>query len=90
VNPAEVVLLARALRQAIPVLDLPPVDAEELETTADRIEDEATRDEPDPSRLRRWGNTVVGILNSPAVSGALAPVLFALAQSQLGLPPGDG
>ncbi|MEV0586749.1 hypothetical protein [Nonomuraea sp. NPDC050310] len=90
VNPADLVLLARALRQAIPVLDLPVPDAEELESIADRIEEEAAGGQPDQGRIRRWGNAVVGILNAPVVSGALGPVLAASAQTMLGLPPSSG
>ncbi len=88
IQVSEIVMLARALRQAAPILELPEDDAEELVATADRIENEAGRDNPDASRLQRWGSTVIGILNSPVVSGALGPVLAAYTQGVIpGLPP---
>ncbi|MFB7543541.1 hypothetical protein ACFC0N_27060 [Streptomyces zaomyceticus] len=74
---AAVVMLARALRQAAPALDLPCNEEAELAELANRIEEEASSDHPDPSRLQRWGASVVAILNSPVVSGALGSVLAA-------------
>lgn len=88
VDPAAVVMLARALRQAAPVLDLPEDDAIEFAQLATRIETEATNGSPDPGRLQRWGTSVIGILNSPVVSGALGSVLAAYTGTVLpGLPP---
>ncbi|MFE8941691.1 hypothetical protein ACFYNX_29970 [Streptomyces sp. NPDC007872] len=77
VDLAAVVMLARALRQAAPALDLPRPEEAELTDLANRIEEEAGGDHPDPSRLQRWGSSVVAILNSPVVSGALGSVLAA-------------
>jgi hypothetical protein len=71
IDPAAVVMLARALRQAAPILDLPEQDAAEFTQLATRLETEAATGSPDPGRLQRWGSSIVGILNSPVVSGAL-------------------
>ncbi|MFK0181645.1 hypothetical protein ACIQVR_37440 [Streptomyces xanthochromogenes] len=88
IDPAAVVMLARALRQAAPALELPEEDALEFTQLATRLEAEATNGSPDPSRLQRWGGSVVGILNSPVVSGALGSVLAAYTGTVLpGLPP---
>ncbi|WP_327595256.1 hypothetical protein [Streptomyces chartreusis] len=88
IDPAAVVMLARALRQAAPVLDLPEDDAIEFTQLATRIETEAANGSPDPGRLQRWGASVIGILNSPVVSGALGSVLAAYTGTVLpGLPP---
>ncbi|MFB4296298.1 hypothetical protein [Actinomadura sp. NTSP31] len=75
VDPAAIVMFARAVRQAAPVLGLPETEAEELLETADRLESEAGDGDPDPTRVQRWGGTAIGILNSPVVSGALGSVL---------------
>ncbi len=91
IDAAGIVMLARALRQAAPVLGLPEDEAEELTTTADRIEQEAGNDSPNLSRLQRWGRSVIAILNSPIVSGALGPVLSAYAGTVIpGLPEAVG
>lgn len=71
IDPAAVVMLARALRRAAPILDLPEDDAAEFTQLATRLETEAATGSPDPGRLQRWGSSIVGILNSPVVSGAL-------------------
>ncbi|WP_217144760.1 hypothetical protein [Streptomyces sp. AC627_RSS907] len=87
IDPAAVVMLARALRQAVPVLDLPQDDAAELTQIANRLETEAASGSPDPSRFRRWGSQAVGLLESAVVSGALGGVLAAYAGVVLpGLP----
>ncbi|MFB7619868.1 hypothetical protein [Kitasatospora sp. NPDC056181] len=83
INPSELVLLARSLRQAAPVLGLPESDVEEFADIATRIENEASTDTPDPGRLRRWGNAILDILNSPAVSGALAQTLSTAVQAAI-------
>ncbi|WP_033222923.1 hypothetical protein [Kitasatospora phosalacinea] len=83
INPSELVLLARSLRQAAPVLGLPEGDAEEFTDIATRIENEASADNPDPGRLRRWGAAILDILNSPAVSGALAQTLSTTVQAAI-------
>ncbi|WP_433464012.1 hypothetical protein [Spirillospora sp. CA-128828] len=75
VDPSQIVMFARALRQAAPVLGLPEAEIQELMQTADRLEQEAGDGEPDPSRVQRWGSVAIGILNSPIVSGALGSVL---------------
>ncbi|KUJ34466.1 hypothetical protein ADL25_40945 [Streptomyces sp. NRRL F-5122] len=77
IDPAAVVMLARALRQAAPILELPEDDAIEFTQLATRIESEAASGSPDLGRLQRWGASVIGILNSPVVSGALGSVLAA-------------
>jgi hypothetical protein len=88
VRTAEIVMFARALRQAAPVLGLPENDAKELAETADRMELEASSDQPDTSRLKRWGGAIVSMLNSPVVNGALGSILAAYGQTVLpGLPP---
>jgi len=88
IDPAAVVMLARALRQAAPVLELPEDDALEFTHLATRLETEAANGSPDPGRLQRWGSSIVGILNSPVVSGALGSVLAAYTGMVLpGLPP---
>ncbi|MER6162022.1 hypothetical protein ABT147_42110 [Streptomyces sp. NPDC001868] len=88
IDPAAVVMLARALRQAAPALELPEDDALEFTQLATRLETEAANGSPDPSRLQRWGGSIVGILNSPVVSGALGSVLAAYTGTVLpGLPP---
>lgn len=88
IDPAAVVMLARALRQAAPALELPEEDALEFTQLATRLETEAANSSPDPSRLQRWGGSIVGILNSPVVSGALGSVLAAYTGTVLpGLPP---
>jgi hypothetical protein len=88
IDPVAVVMLARALRQAAPALELPEADVHEFTQLATRIEAEAANGSPDPDRLRRWGASVIGILNSPVVSGALGSVLAAYAAIVLpGLPP---
>ncbi|NEA86658.1 hypothetical protein G3I38_17980 [Streptomyces sp. SID7958] len=88
VDPAAVVMLARALRQAAPALELPEDDALEFAQLATRLETEAANGSPDPGRLQRWGGSIVGILNSPVVSGALGSVLAAYTGTVLpGLPP---
>ncbi|TKA03145.1 hypothetical protein [Actinacidiphila oryziradicis] len=74
VDLAQVVMAARALRQAVPILGLPEDDAAEVTQLATRMEEEATSTNPDPSRLQRWRNQAVAIL-SPVVSGALGSVL---------------
>ncbi|MDG9695404.1 hypothetical protein QC281_35650 [Streptomyces sp. DH17] len=87
IDPAAVVMLARALRQAAPVLDLPEDDAQELTELATRLETEASSESPDPSRFRRWGSQAIGLLESAVVSGALGSVLAAYAVVVLpGLP----
>ncbi|WP_171117021.1 MULTISPECIES: hypothetical protein [unclassified Streptomyces] len=75
VDLAQVVMAARALRQAVPILGLPEDDAAEVTQLATRIEEEATSTNPDPSRLQRWRTQAVAILSSPVVSGALSSVL---------------
>ncbi|MBT3155624.1 hypothetical protein HTV45_33135 [Streptomyces sp. CHD11] len=75
VDLAQVVMAARALRQAVPILGLPEDDAAEVTQLATRIEEEATSTNPDPSRLQRWRTQAVAILASPVVSGALSSVL---------------
>ncbi|MGC3003434.1 hypothetical protein ACPF8X_34940 [Streptomyces sp. G35A] len=88
IDPAAVVMLARALRQAAPALELPEDDALEFTQLATRLETEAANGSPDPGRLQRWGGSIVGILNSPVVSGALGSVLAAYTGTVLpGLPP---
>jgi hypothetical protein len=88
IDPAAVVMLARALRQAAPILDLPEDDVIEFTQLATRIEAEAASGSPDPGRLQRWGSSIMGILNSPVVSGALGSVLAAYTGIVLpGLPP---
>jgi hypothetical protein len=88
IRAADIVMFARALRQAAPVLGLPEDDARELAETADRMELEASSDQPDTSRLKRWGGAIVGILNSPVVSGALGNILATYGQTVIpGLPP---
>jgi hypothetical protein len=77
IDPAAVVMLARALRQAAPALELPEDDASEFTQLATRLETEAADGSPDPERLRRWGGSIINILNSPIVSGALGSVLAA-------------
>jgi hypothetical protein len=84
---AELVMLARALRQAAPILDLPESDAAEVVDLATRLEDEAQSESPDAGRLRQWGQSIMTILNSPAVSGALGNVL---AEYAAGVLPGLG
>ncbi|WP_329392101.1 hypothetical protein [Streptomyces sp. NBC_01716] len=76
IDPA-VVMPARALRQAAPALELPEEDALEFTQLATRLETEPANGSPDPSRPQRWGGSIVGILNSPVVSGALGSVLAA-------------
>ncbi|MFI8348252.1 hypothetical protein [Streptomyces sp. NPDC085596] len=89
IDPAAVVMLARALRQAAPALELPEEDGLEFIQLATRLENEAENGSPDPSRLQRWGGSIVGILNSPVVSGALGSVLAAYTGTVLpGLPSG--
>ncbi|MFD5083424.1 hypothetical protein ACFWOG_12395 [Kitasatospora sp. NPDC058406] len=83
INTSELVLLARSLRQATPVLGLPEGDAEEFTDIATRIESEASTENPDPGRIRRWGNTILDILNSPAASGALAQTLATTLQAAI-------
>ncbi|MFC4469294.1 hypothetical protein ACFPH6_33080 [Streptomyces xiangluensis] len=75
IDLAQVVMAARALRQAVPILDLPEDDAAEVTQLATRMEEEATSTNPDPGRLQRWRNQAVAILSSPVVSGALGSVL---------------
>ncbi|MEU3550627.1 hypothetical protein [Streptomyces longwoodensis] len=88
IDAAAVVMLARALRQAAPALELPEEDALEFAQLATRLETEAANGSPDPGRLQRWGGSIVGILNSPVVSGALGSVLAAYTGTVLpGLPP---
>ncbi|MEU2658371.1 hypothetical protein ABZ615_23990 [Streptomyces sp. NPDC007325] len=84
VDLAAVVTLARALRQAAPALALPSSEEAELTDLANRIEEEAGSDHPDPSRLQRWGSSVVATLNSPVVSGAEAYSPLTRASSCLG------
>ncbi|WP_409467271.1 hypothetical protein [Streptomyces sp. HC307] len=67
-------MLARALRQAALVLELPEDDAIEFTELATRLETGAANGSPDPGRLQRWGASIIGILNSPVVSGALRSV----------------
>ncbi|GAA1252317.1 hypothetical protein [Streptomyces aureus] len=87
IDPAAIVMLARALRQAAPALELPEDDALEFTQLATRLEAEATNGSPDAGRLQRWGGSIVAILNSPVVSGALGSVLAAYAGMVLpGLP----
>lgn len=74
-NAAEVILTARALRQAAPVLGLQDADAQEFADVATRVEAEASATAPDMDRLRRWSISLMALLNSPAVGGALGPVL---------------
>ncbi|MER7057855.1 hypothetical protein [Streptomyces sp. NPDC000351] len=78
-DPAAIVMFARALRQAAPVLELPEDDALELTELATRLENEATSESLDPGRFRRWGSQVVGLLESAVVSGALGSILAAYA-----------
>ncbi|WP_331725461.1 hypothetical protein OG596_37970 (plasmid) [Streptomyces sp. NBC_01102] len=88
IDPAAIVMLARALRQAAPALELPEEEAQEFTQLATRLETEAANGSPDPGRLHRWGGSIVGILNSPVVSGALGSVLAAYTGTVLpGLPP---
>lgn len=88
IDLAAVVMLARALRQAAPILDLPEDDAAEFTQLATCLETEAAGGSPDPGRLQRWGASIIGILNSPVVSGALGSVLAAYTGTVLpGLPP---
>lgn len=88
IDPAAIVMLARALRQAAPILELPEDDVMEFTELATRIEAEAAIGSPDPGRLQRWGTSILGILNSPVVSGALGSVLAAYTAMVLpGLPP---
>lgn len=75
IDPARVVMLARALRQAAPVLELPEGEAAEFVRLATSLEEEAGGGNPDPARLQRWGASMLAILNSPVVSGALGSVL---------------
>jgi hypothetical protein len=77
VNMSNVVTFARAMRQATPMLGLPDEEASELVELADRLEQEASGEAPDLNRLQRWGANVLGLLNSPVVSGALGGVLAA-------------
>ncbi|MEU3188382.1 hypothetical protein ABZ707_29940 [Streptomyces sp. NPDC006923] len=87
IDPAAVVMLARALRQAAPALELQEDDALEFTQLATRLETEAANGSPDPGKLQRWGGSIVGILNSPVVSGALGSVLAAYTGAVLpGLP----
>jgi DNA-binding PadR family transcriptional regulator len=87
INLEQVVLLARALRQAVPALELPEDDASEISQLATRLETEANTGSPDPARLQRWGGNIIAILNSPVVSGALGSVLAAYTGTVLpGLP----
>ncbi|RPF39314.1 hypothetical protein [Streptomyces sp. TLI_185] len=80
---------ARALRQAAPVLELPEDDTIEFTQLATRMETEATNGSPDPGRLQRWGASIIGILNSPVISGALGSVLATYTGTVLpGLPAG--
>ncbi|MET8934429.1 hypothetical protein ABZX42_36475 [Streptomyces sp. NPDC004611] len=88
IDLAAVVMLARALRQAAPILELPEDDVNEFTDLATRIENEAASGSPDPGKLQRWGANVIAILNSPVVSGALGSVLAAYTGTVLpGLPP---
>jgi hypothetical protein len=88
IDPAAVVMLARALRQAAPILELPEDDVIEFTQLATRMEAEAASGSPDLGRLQRWGASIMGILNSPVVSGALGSVLAAYTAIILpGLPP---
>lgn len=77
VSMSDLVIFARALRQATPTLGLPTEETSELVELADRIELEASREAPDLNRLQRWAANILGLLNSPVVSGALAGVLAA-------------
>ncbi|MEU5282382.1 hypothetical protein AB0G87_39105 [Streptomyces asoensis] len=87
IDSAAVVMLARALRQAAPALELPEEDVLEFTQLATRLETEAATGSPDLSRLQRWGSSIIGILNSPVVSGALGSVLAAYTGTVLsGLP----
>lgn len=74
---SDVVIFARALRQATPILGLPDEEVSELVELANRIEQEASGEAPDLNRLQRWGANVLGLLNSPIVSGALGGILAA-------------
>ncbi|MEU3787727.1 hypothetical protein [Streptomyces sp900129855] len=88
VDLAQVVMAARALRQAVPILGLPEDDAAEITQLATRMEEEATSINPDPSRLQRWGAQTLAVL-SPVASGALGSVLAAYLGVVLpGLPTG--
>ncbi|MGW2124628.1 hypothetical protein [Streptomyces sp. NPDC001758] len=88
VDLAQVVMAARALRQAVPILGLPEDDAAEITQLATRMEEEATSVNPDPSRLQRWGAQTLAVL-SPVASGALGSVLAAYLGVVLpGLPTG--
>ncbi|GGV50938.1 hypothetical protein GCM10010293_62360 [Streptomyces griseoflavus] len=88
IDPAAVVMLARALRQAAPALELPEDEVIEITQLATRLENEAADGSPDPGKLQRWGSSIVDILNSPVVSGALGSVLAAYTGIVLpGLPP---
>jgi transcriptional regulator with XRE-family HTH domain len=90
VSMSDFVIFARALRQAIPTLGLPSEEVGELVELANWIEQEASREAPDLNRLQRWTANVLGILNSPVVSGALAGVLAAYGGTVLpGLHPGS-
>jgi transcriptional regulator with XRE-family HTH domain len=77
VNMSDLVIFARALRQATPMLGLPDEETGELVELANRIEQEAAGEAPDLNRLQRWGVNILGLLNSPVVSGALAGILAA-------------
>lgn len=88
VDLAQVVMAARALRQAVPILGLPEDDAAEITQLATRMEEEATSVNPDPSRLQQWGAQTLAVL-SPVASGALGSVLAAYLGVVLpGLPTG--
>jgi hypothetical protein len=59
------------------MLGLPDEETSELVELADRIEQEASGETPDLNRLHRWSANVLGLLNSPVVSGALGGILAA-------------
>ncbi|MFB7032204.1 MULTISPECIES: hypothetical protein [unclassified Streptomyces] len=87
IDPAKVVMLARALRQAVDVLGMPADEARAFTELATNLEDEAASGTPDPGRLQRWGTSIVALLDSPVVSGALGNVLAAYTGTVLpGLP----
>lgn len=73
----DVVTFARAIHDALPTLTLPDGEANELAELADRIEQEASAEAPDRSRIARWMGSTIALLNSPVVSGVLAGVLAA-------------
>ncbi|MFQ6147059.1 hypothetical protein ACLMNJ_29020 [Streptomyces seoulensis] len=83
INPTAVVMLARALRQAAPMLELPEDDALEFTQLATRLENEAATGSPDSARLKRWGGNIISILSSPVARGALCTILAEYTETTL-------